>query len=238
MNIETPATGFGPGKKSAGLRNISAFTLVELLVVISIIGILAAFILAVTGGVKKTEYVSTATAEMNKIKAALEAYKQQYGFYPPMGNNCLINPLYAELAGTTNVSQTGTPAFSTLDGNMQGLGPGMFGMSGFVNCSKSGAGGENSAVARDFIGELKPAQIYVITNSAGTNGMLVYSLGGPNINYAPVATNLPGINPWRYAYPGTNNPNSYDLWVQLEINNQTNLVCNWSSKVQVGAPYP
>ncbi len=203
--------------------------------VISIIGVLAALILAVNNGVQKTKYVTTAAAEMTKIEAALEAYKQQYGFYPPAGTNALQNPLYCELVGMTNSAGV----FNTLDGNAQGLDPNTFGMSGYVNCSKPGAGGENSAAARDFIGELMPSQIDLDTNvnhSELTNDLLVVSVGGPNINYAPIG--IPGVNPWRYAYPGTNNPNSYDLWVQLVINKTTNLVCNWSSKVQVNAPYP
>ena len=41
------------------------------------------------------------------------------------------------------------------------------------------------------------------------------------------------MNPWRYAYPGTNNPGSYDLWVQLDIAGNTNLICNWTKQVQI-----
>jgi hypothetical protein len=61
-------------------------------------------------------------------------------------------------------------------------------------------------------------------------------VGGPDQSYQPLAA--PGINPFRYVYPGTNNPNSYDLWVQLVISGQTNLVCNWSKQVQINTSLP
>ncbi len=38
----------------------------------------------------------------------------------------------------------------------------------------------------------------------------------------------PDLNPFRYIYPGTNNPTSYDLWIDLRISGKTNLICNWS----------
>jgi prepilin-type N-terminal cleavage/methylation domain-containing protein len=217
----------------------NGFTLIELLTVIAVIGVLAALLLPVAGAVKRREYINTATAEMQKIETALERYKAQYGFYPPAGKNVLKNPLYAELVGTTNVSDVGGGlGFNSLDGNVQVMNPNEFGMSGFVNCSKPGAGGESSQAATDFIGELKTTQIAYFTNldNMGTNALLVVSVGGPDASYEPIG--FQGVNPWRYAYPGTNNPSSYDLWVQLVISGKTNLVCNWSDKVQLNAPYP
>jgi hypothetical protein len=47
-----------------------------------------------------------------------------------------------------------------------------------------------------------------------------------------------GVNPWRYACPGTNNPTSYDLWIQLSIAGTTNLVCNWTKQVQLNNAMP
>ena len=48
----------------------------------------------------------------------------------------------------------------------------------------------------------------------------------------------PALNPWRYVCPGTNNPGSYDLWIQLSIAGKNNLICNWSEQVQIGSPLP
>jgi hypothetical protein len=47
------------------------------------------------------------------------------------------------------------------------------------------------------------------------------------------------VNPWRYNSSNpTNNPGSYDLWVQLSIAGKTNLICNWSKQVQIGSSLP
>jgi prepilin-type N-terminal cleavage/methylation domain-containing protein len=229
-----PATGMIATRPSS---IASGFTLIELLTVIAVIGVLAAFLLSVTGGVQRTKYINTATAEMNKIETALDNYKNQYGTYPPAGTNVLVNPLYFELVGSTNSNPSANPpVVTTLDGNQNGT-PAGLGLSGFINCNKPGAGGEDNAAARDFLLEVRPNQVDVITNSSGwTNAILITSVGGPAASYAPMGAT--GINPWRYAYPGTNNPNSYDLWVQLVIGKTTNLVCNWSSKVQINTSYP
>ena len=49
---------------------------------------------------------------------------------------------------------------------------------------------------------------------------------------------LPDVNPFRYLYPGTNNPSSYDLWVQLKISGKMYLICNWSTTPIVNSPLP
>ena len=45
--------------------------------------IIAAFTLGVITQINKTEYINTATAELNQIATALEDYKAKYGVYPP-----------------------------------------------------------------------------------------------------------------------------------------------------------
>ena len=131
--FKMPGAGSSVGGAEAGRSPAAspAFTLVELLTVIAIIGVLAAFLLTVGGAVTRTKYLSTATAEMTRIETALERYKAQYGAYPPAGTNVLVNPLYDELTGVTNTSPQGTfrGPFNTLDGNVMGLSPLMFGMS-------------------------------------------------------------------------------------------------------------
>jgi type II secretory pathway pseudopilin PulG len=60
----------------------AAFTLVELLVVITIIIILAGLILATVGYVQKKGATSRAAAEIAAMSAALESYKADNGIYP------------------------------------------------------------------------------------------------------------------------------------------------------------
>jgi prepilin-type N-terminal cleavage/methylation domain-containing protein len=227
-----------------------AFTLVELLVVISIIGVLAAMILPLAGSVARTKKINTAQAEMQQIETGLENYKATYGVYPPSNpTNAILNTLFFELSGATNYNGT----YTTLDSlayAASGDYTGEFNVGGIVNCS-SGISSEDAAntkFAKDFLPGLKAAQVVLATNSAYSAskfGFLVTSVGGPDLNYQPLGT-VPG-NPFRYAYPGTNNPNGYDLWVQLSINSgfsavnvftSTNLylICNWNQQVQHNNP--
>jgi prepilin-type N-terminal cleavage/methylation domain-containing protein len=206
-----------------------AFTLIELLVVISIMGILAAFTIPVLKGVKRTQYRNTARAELEQIATALERYKAAYGAYPPSNpGNPLRNPLYFELSGTTNDNIN----YTTLDGTAQ-ISVGSvshFGVGGFVNCNnRNKASAEDSQSAKNFLPGLKANRIG--TNSIGDT-LLLTSVRGPDVSYMPIGA--PDVNPFRYnsANP-TNNPSSYDLWVDLRINGRTNRISNWSKQYQI-----
>ena len=229
---------------------VSGFTLIELLVVISIIGILAAFTVPVLSRVERHQYISQTQAEMGQLQAAIESYHATYGFYPPSNpnypatpNQAMFSPLYFELLGTTINSTNGT--YQTLDSSasistvtvtvQNGLGVG-----GFINCTKPGSA-EDAPAAKNFLPGLKPNQFGInITNGFNSANipvtLLLGSVGGPDSTYQPL--NASGLNPWRYVSPGVNNPNSYDLWIQLVIGGNTNLICNWSKEVQINNPLP
>ena len=64
------------------LPYISAFTIIELLVVISIIIVLAGLVLATSGYVATKGRRSRAEAEIAAMSAALESYKADNGIYP------------------------------------------------------------------------------------------------------------------------------------------------------------
>ncbi len=64
-----------------------AFTLIELLTVIAIIGVLTAITFGVVKGVKQRSYISQARTELATLAQALEAYKKQYGDYPQTGQS-------------------------------------------------------------------------------------------------------------------------------------------------------
>lgn len=61
----------------------SGFTIVELLIVIVVIGILAAITIVVFNGVQKKARDAARIQDISSIAKALELYKIQNGFYPP-----------------------------------------------------------------------------------------------------------------------------------------------------------
>ncbi|HEV2995020.1 MAG TPA: type II secretion system protein [Chthoniobacterales bacterium] len=116
-----------------------AFTVLELLVVITIIVILAGLILATAGYVEKKGARSRAESEIAAISAALESYKADNGIYPRDTTNNTTdnldarasgNPtsyqaaslfLYNSLFGATNGSRTpasGARSYFTFKPNM------------------------------------------------------------------------------------------------------------------------
>jgi prepilin-type N-terminal cleavage/methylation domain-containing protein len=226
--------------RKSQIANRAAFTLIELLVVISIIGVLAGFTLPVLKMAKAAQYKKVARGELERIETALENYKAKYGAYPP-GNgfgNSLASQLYYELSGT----YTNAGNFVTLDGSStipkNSVNP-AFGVGGFVNsgsANQNNNGDDDVKVAKNFLSGLSAKNIGTAQSGGVWITNLVTSVHGPDASYQPVG--IQDVNPFRYVYPGTNNPNSYDLWVQLVINGQTNLVCNWSRQVIINSSLP
>jgi len=229
-----------------------AFTLVELLVVIAVMGVLAALIVPVAGQVKIHQYRFNARAEMEQLETAIERYKAAYGFYPPdnrKGSSVStmppVNQLYYELVGTVLTNSLAGSYYYTLDGAATITTADVnnsFGVGGFMNCTKPN-GSDESTVARNFLPDLKPNQIWpppggnLYTNNGVGIYMLRTSVGGPDPTYTPLG--VQDLNPWRYnSHSPTNNPGAYDLYVQLRIGGQTNLICNWSKSVEINVPSP
>jgi prepilin-type N-terminal cleavage/methylation domain-containing protein len=224
------------------IKNSGAFTLIELLVVISIIGVLAAFIIPVAGAVKRSSYISQTKAEMGKLVSAIDGYKNAYGFYPPSSptGDVRISQLYYELMGTSISTIAGVTYYVTLDSSAKiktnEVLTAFPGVNGFVNCTKPGSV-EDVSPAKSFLSDLSLKQHGTITNyTIYPVTLLLGAVGGPDPGYQPFGS--PSLNPWRYVSPGVNNPNSYDLWMQLVIAGKTNLICNWTKQVQFNQPLP
>ncbi len=116
----------------------AAFTVLELLVVITIIAILAGLILATSGYVQKQGARSRAQSEIAAMSAALESYKADNGIYPRSADTDTLNAqtagspctyqaaslyLYKQLSGDTNANfqpPTGAKSYFTFKRNMLG----------------------------------------------------------------------------------------------------------------------
>lgn len=225
----------------------SAFTLIELLVVIAIAVIIAALLITAGNAMVQKSNLQRAESERDQLETAIEAYHAKYGFYPP-GNasgNGLTNQLFYELLGTQPATNSGTstPGFATLDGGnfIASSAMAAFGVSSFMNENKGS--GDDAIPAKTFLAGLKPGEIASNT-PAGASGPYTFIVTAANSDsvYKP----MPGVyslagrpaNPWRYVCPGTNNPSSYDLWVQVFSGNKTNLICNWAKQPEVNVPMP
>ena len=97
---------------AAGSRGPGAFTLVEIMVVVAVIGILAGIVLAAAGGVQKKAARDQTKAEIKTIGVALERFKTTHGAYPAMSGNFSTN-FYASLTNflswrTNQIRGTGT----------------------------------------------------------------------------------------------------------------------------------
>ena len=158
-----------------------AFTLVELLAVITIIGILAGLTLGAAGAVRRHGATSTAKAEVAALQAACDRYFADNNLYP---SNTSVNP-------ASSVAPSGyTPAGQALFTNLIGS----------ANLSVA-------PTSKRYL-EPKPAMVYTNGtpnyfvdpwdyaygyNSDGTNAPLIWSTAGQ--------TTAGGTNKWITSWP-------------------------------------
>src|ERR1700731_2393236 len=91
--------------RASSFRAGGAFTILELLVVMTIIIVLAGLILATSGYVQKKGARSRAEAEIAAISAALESYKADNGIYPTNSDTNDLNPAAANPLDYQNASR-------------------------------------------------------------------------------------------------------------------------------------
>ena len=76
-------------KTSAAARR-SAFTLVELLVVVGILAVLAALLSAAVANALRAAKETAIKVDIDQLDLALKAYKSEFGTYPPNWNNTAL----------------------------------------------------------------------------------------------------------------------------------------------------
>jgi prepilin-type N-terminal cleavage/methylation domain-containing protein len=206
-------------------RESLAFTLIELIVVMTVIAVLAALIFPVIGGIKKKALITRVQTQMKTIESAIETYKDNVKVYPPENpGKPELNPLLYELAGTT----VNGARFDT--GLGIGIGnPAAFfgaGVSGFVNVTRGSE--DELQAARNCLNNIRPNQYLEVELGSQRGGVLGVVDPGPLM-----FSNSSGktINPWRYlSASATNNPGSFDLWVDVLIGGKTIRIGNWNDK--------
>ncbi|MEC9095886.1 MAG: prepilin-type N-terminal cleavage/methylation domain-containing protein [Planctomycetota bacterium] len=87
-------------KRSSTLHSYrhQGVTLIEMLIVIAIIGILAAILLPTIGMVRRSAQEGGMALEIQNLSAAIETYKQTYGDYPPDGSNIVVFQRHLQVA--------------------------------------------------------------------------------------------------------------------------------------------
>src|SRR6266478_5138030 len=113
--------------RASSFRGGGAFTILELLVVMTIIIVLAGLILATTGYVQKKGARSRAEAEIAAMSAALKSYKADNGIYPSNSATNSLDPtngnpvsyvsacqyLYTQISGDSDDNPTTSSANDT-----------------------------------------------------------------------------------------------------------------------------
>lgn len=91
------------------------FTLIELLTVLAVLGILAGIVIPTVGGARNAADRATTKARFNQWAAAMELYRQEYGFYPAIDRDGHLDTarFVAELTGRTLTGDSvrGDPAW-------------------------------------------------------------------------------------------------------------------------------
>lgn len=200
--------------ESRKLETSKAFTLIELLVVIAVIAVLAGLLFSAMPAINGSRMRSVARAELTQITTAIESFKSRYGNYPPDNpNNPAINPLYYELTGAVLRNSPAPPTYLSLDGTYSvgtNVVVNVFKIPGLINSATSAQGGDDRRALENFLKVLKPAQL-------GTN------------NGARILVCSADDSPWNYRSTNpTNNPGSYDLWIDLVAGGKTNRIANWN----------
>ncbi len=122
----------------------SSFTLIELLAVLAVIGILAGILFPALGAARASAQRAATRMQLSRWAAALEQFRQEYGYYPAVGTDGLLATAgdAARLVRTlTGRNPDGSPVADAADlnGNIRRLSFVGFGSADFVDPDRPGA---------------------------------------------------------------------------------------------------
>ena len=229
------------------IRRVRAFTIVELLVVISIIALLASLTVGLSSIASRKSKESRMQGELNKLVTAIESYHAAIGSYPRDNPfTPAVNQLYYELSGTY-FSRSGNQGFFSLPNRDQRMSSRVveefFHAPGFAN-SVSVDSGDKPKYTEEF----KPEQVKRINQDPAFE-VLVAPVKGPNqfthitdkprvLPLAMKSADGTMVNPWLYDSSSAqrNNRESYDLWAVVVIGKNLVRFSNWESTPTVLPP--
>jgi prepilin-type N-terminal cleavage/methylation domain-containing protein len=170
--------------------SIKGFTLIELMTVMSIIIILAGLVVGISSYANRSAIESRTKAEIKAMETALEAYKADYGAYPPLDQAVIDNQNAGTMGGVTNVfpSAVSVPTGYNTPSNTNG----------WLNIHYVWRAISGTNTPRAYM-SFTAKQLKAITNSG--NAFVYTVILDPNGN--PYGFNP--INP-------SGNPQTYDLW--------------------------
>jgi prepilin-type N-terminal cleavage/methylation domain-containing protein len=210
-------------------RRTRGFTLIEMLVVISIIGILAGMTVGISRLASDKMRRSRIKAELQALVMAIEAYKAKYDVYPPdnkLASSARYDPsaehqLYYELTGcqlTNNQFQDQFFLITLSGADIKTL----FGVGGFLNAHA------DLKETRNFLPQLKTNHVAALSLSRYASKpiyMLTVPVKGPaHPNDTTVKANV-----WHYnSSSPTNNSGRFDLWADVVIGGKRHIIGNWN----------
>ena len=215
-------------KRNPHGRSRRAFTLIEMLTVITIMGILATLIVTMGQAAAQKKKTTAVNGEKHRLTVMIDAYYNKLNYYPP-DNGALVfnttypaiydalaatNPLIYELTGATNV--TGARA-KMLVFNSTNTSVTLF-TSTYSNVfNRGGIANGDSTEPHDFFLPGPSAKEYTNYFTSPPQppvcGLVV-----------PVEfTNALAPNFWHYDYSTTNRHNlaTYDLWAEFQIGSKS-----------------
>jgi prepilin-type N-terminal cleavage/methylation domain-containing protein len=210
---------FGRGLPSRAL----AFTLIEMLTVITIMGIVAALVVTMGGAAKQKTKIAQVSADETKLVGTINNYKNILNYFPP-DNGWLVsplagqtydglaatNPLLYELTGASNYNQGAKPGFYVFNSTSANTILTASAYSGVFN--RGGIANGDASEPHDFFQPDPAPKEYAVY--ANTTPLPIYGL------VVPVElTNAAIPNFWHYdsSSPYRHNMNSFDLWAEFSI---------------------
>jgi general secretion pathway protein G len=90
-----------------GLRHNRAFTLVEILIVVMILGILASIIIGLFANSSRDASVNALRDNLRTVRSSLQLYMAHHGSYPSQGSFEAQMTQFTDTTGSTSATKTG-----------------------------------------------------------------------------------------------------------------------------------